>query len=156
MAICKKIWSAKCPIRAISYFRDIQLVLIVKQIFGKEASNDSQQHLNGFFIFLFYVSLLLNTMKAAAEAVDGISHFVHCDVERDTVVGIMGPGLRFHPSAWHIAADSFAASPSCLQNHCCGSRYFFSCSDCFDMEKTPEWSLSLLQAPSPAVRQFPA
>lgn len=55
MEICKKIWSAKCLITAISYFRDIQLMSTVKQIFGKEASNDPQQRLNGFFIFLFYV-----------------------------------------------------------------------------------------------------
>ncbi len=73
----------------------------------------------------------------------GIFHFVHCDVEHGTVVGIMGPGLRFHPSLTHCCRQlrSFSELSSApllwLQIH------FFSYTDCFDMEKKLQSGRSL-------------
>lgn len=57
-------------------------------------------------------------------------YFVLCDLVHCPAVGIMGAGLRFHPSVWHVHTNSSLLKISVLfsRHHCLPDNTFFKSS----------------------------
>lgn len=150
MGICKKIWSVQSVI-----FKIFNSCWLSNKSLEKKPA--MIHNISMFFSFSFscFMSLLLNTMKAAAEAGWRLSL---CSLWCWMWHSCWNNGARIKISSFSLThcsrqLRSFAELSS---EPLLWLQIFFSCSDCFDMEKTPEWSLSPLQASFPAVWQFPA